>query len=55
MLNSIVKYIVGKLFLKVNQDKTRVAYVRKIKFLGTAFMFIKEKEGLEYTSNAYRN
>lgn len=33
----IVPFIEGKLFLKVNQEKTKVAYIRDIKFLSYAF------------------
>lgn len=40
-LTNIVLYIENKLFLKVNREKTRVAYVRDIKFLGYSFYEIK--------------
>jgi len=40
-LTNIVPYIENKLFLKVNRDKTKVAYVRDIKFLGYSFYEIK--------------
>ena len=33
----IVPFIEGKLFLKVNREKTKVAYIRDIKFLSYAF------------------
>lgn len=36
-LTNILPYIEGKLFLKVNQEKTRVAYVNKVKYLGYSF------------------
>jgi len=36
-LENIVPYIEGKLFLKVNKEKTVVAYISKIKFLGYSF------------------
>ena len=36
-LASIVRFIEGKLFLKVNRDKTGVAYFNKVKYLGYAF------------------
>jgi Retron-type reverse transcriptase len=36
-LENIVPYIEGKLFLKVNSEKTEVAYISKIKYLGYAF------------------
>ena len=39
---SITKFIEGKLFLKVNREKTRVAYVGKIKFLGHGFYVDKD-------------
>lgn len=37
VLKSIVPFIEGKLFLKVNRDKSQVAYINKIKFLGYSF------------------
>lgn len=37
VLKSIVPFIEGKLFLKVNRDKSKVAYINKIKFLGYSF------------------
>jgi len=43
-LTNIVPYIEEKLFLKVNREKTVVAYISKIKFLGYSFYEIK-KEG----------
>ena len=36
-LTNIVPYIEAKLFLKVNKEKTVVAYIRNIKFLGYSF------------------
>jgi group II intron reverse transcriptase/maturase len=36
-LANIVPYIENKLFLKVNRDKTNVAYIQGIKFLGYSF------------------
>jgi group II intron reverse transcriptase/maturase len=36
-LANIVPYIENKLFLKVNKDKTKAAYIREIKFLGYSF------------------
>ena len=36
-LNNIVPYIEGKLFLKVNHRKTRVAHISKVKYLGYSF------------------
>ena len=43
-LRNIVPYIEKKLFLKVNQEKTEVAYIGKVKFLG--FSFYKHKSGM---------
>jgi group II intron reverse transcriptase/maturase len=42
-LAKIVPFIVGKLFLKVNKDKTVVDYVGKVKFLGLSFYKYKGK------------
>jgi RNA-directed DNA polymerase len=42
-LTNIIPYIEDKLFLKVNKEKTMVAYVSKIKFLG--YSFYKTKKG----------
>jgi RNA-directed DNA polymerase len=36
-LNHILPYIEGKLFLRVNREKTQVAYVGKVKYLGYSF------------------
>ena len=41
-LASMTKFIEGKLFLKVNREKTMVAYVGKIKFLGHGFYVDKD-------------
>ena len=41
-LEHIIPYIEGKLFLKVNREKTVVAYAGKIKFLGYGFYASKE-------------
>jgi group II intron reverse transcriptase/maturase len=40
-MQSIIHFIEGKLFLKVNRDKSQVAYVRDIKFLGYSFYIYK--------------
>jgi len=40
-MENIIPYIEGKLFLKVNRDKSQVAYVRNIKFLGYSFYIVK--------------
>lgn len=42
-LRNIIPFIEKKLFLKVNEEKTTVAYMSKIKFLG--YGFYKGKEG----------
>jgi group II intron reverse transcriptase/maturase len=42
-LAGIVPYIEGKLFLKVNREKTMVAYISRIKYLGYAFYRCKGK------------
>lgn len=36
-LAHLIPFIEGKLFLKVNREKTKVAHVRKVKFLGYGF------------------
>lgn len=43
-LTNILPYIEGKLFLKVNREKTSVAHISKIKFLGYSF-YRKKGEG----------
>jgi len=43
-LDHILPYIEGKLFLKVNREKTTVAHVRKVKYLGHGF-YIHKGEG----------
>ncbi|CEJ09353.1 Group II intron, maturase-specific domain protein, partial [Acididesulfobacillus acetoxydans] len=40
-LDHIVPYIEGKLFLRVNKEKTSVAHVRKVKYLGYGFYIHK--------------
>lgn len=42
-LENIIPYIEEKLFLKVNRDKTKVAYIRKVKYLGYSFYKYKGK------------
>jgi len=42
-LNNIVPYIEEKLFLKVNQTKTCVAHISKVKYLGYSFYRYKGK------------
>ena len=43
-LDHIRPYIEGKLFLKVNREKTKVAHVNYVKFLGYSF-YIYKREG----------
>jgi group II intron reverse transcriptase/maturase len=43
-LDHILPYIEGKLYLKVNREKTQVAHVRYVKFLGYSF-YIYRGEG----------
>ena len=40
-MQNIIPFIEGKLFLKVNRDKSQVAHVRGIKFLGYSFYIVK--------------
>jgi len=42
-LTNIIPFIEGKLFLKVNREKTAVAHISKVKFLGYGFYRHKEK------------
>ena len=42
-LENIVPYIQGKLFLKVNRNKTCVAHISKVKYLGYSFYRYKGK------------
>lgn len=43
VLDNIIPFIEGKLFLKVNKEKTVVDYVGKVKFLGFSFYRMKGK------------
>jgi RNA-directed DNA polymerase len=43
-LEKLIPYIERKLFLKVNREKTEVAYIGKVKFLGYAFYINKNRE-----------
>ncbi len=43
LMLSITKFIERKLFLKVNRDKTVVAHINKVKFLGYGFYIYKGK------------
>lgn len=40
-LDHILPYIEGKLYLKVNKEKTKIAHVRYVKFLGYSFYIYK--------------
>jgi len=40
-MQNIIPFIEGKLFLKVNRDKSQVAHVRGVKFLGYSFYVLK--------------
>ncbi len=42
-LENITPFIEKKLFLKVNRDKTRVAYISKVKYLGYSFYRYQDK------------
>jgi RNA-directed DNA polymerase len=42
-LENITPYIEGKLFLKVNREKTKVAHISKVKYLGYSFYRYKGK------------
>ena len=44
IMTSITAYLEKKLFLKVNKEKTKVAYISRIKFLGYSF-YRKKGEG----------
>ena len=44
-LNHILPYIEGKLYLRVNREKTQVAYINDIKYLGYGF-YISKGEGI---------
>ena len=50
MLKHILPYIEGKLRLKVNREKTVVAYIGKIKFLG--YGFYPSKDGIKLRIHA---
>lgn len=40
-MQNIIPFIEGKLYLKVNRDKSQVAHVRDIRFLGYSFYIVK--------------
>ena len=43
-LENLIPFIEKRLFLKLNREKTEVAYVGKVKFLGYAFYINKNKD-----------
>ena len=51
-LENITPYIEGKLFLKVNREKTKVAHISKVKYLGYSFYRYKGKCRLRVHSNS---
>ena len=51
-LNNIVPYIEGKLFLKVNREKTKVSHISKVKYLGYSFYRYKGKCRLKVHSKS---
>jgi len=51
-LEHIIPYIEGKLFLKVNREKTTVAYAGKTKFLGYGFYKGRKGSGLRVHQKA---
>ena len=50
ILENILPYIEGKLFLRVNREKTKIADIGKIKFLGYGFYY--SKTGVRATVHA---
>jgi RNA-directed DNA polymerase len=48
-MQNIIPFIEGKLLLKVNRDKSKVAYVRESSSLATPFMFTKGRADCVYT------
>ena len=42
-MDSIVAYIEGKLFLRVNRTKTVVAHIKDVKYLGYGFYICKQE------------
>ena len=41
IMESIIRYIEGRLFLKVNREKSRVAYITGVRYLGYSFYKMK--------------
>ncbi len=53
-LEHILPYIEGKLFLKVNREKTRAAYIGNVKYLGYGFYVHKGEGRLRVHSKSVR-
>lgn len=53
-LENILPFIEGKLFLKVNREKTQVAYIRQVKYLGYSFYVYKGEGRLRVHPNSVR-
>jgi len=53
-LAHILPYIEGKLFLKVNREKTQAARVNKVKYLGYSFYIYKEEGRLRVHPKSIR-
>jgi RNA-directed DNA polymerase len=51
-MQNIIPFIEGKLFLKVNRDKSQVAHIRNIKFLGYSFYIVKGEGRLRIHSKS---
>lgn len=51
----ILPYIEGKLLLRVNREKTQVAYVNKVKYLGYSFYISRGKGRLRVHPKASKN
>ena len=51
-MQNIIPFIEGKLFLKVNRDKSKVAHVREVKFLGYSFYVYKGEGRLRIHSKS---
>lgn len=54
-LNHIIPFIEDKLYLKVNKEKTVVAHVKDVKFLGHGFYVNKGKGLLRSSQKHYQN
>ena len=51
-MQTIIPFIEGKLFLKVNRDKSQVAHIRDIRFLGYSFYIVKGEGRLRIHSKS---